>query len=164
MKNNNYANNIYYRPLKTWHELTPEQKQNWERDINTFRKSAQRAGTCCVPLKQSYQCDMLCEKCEYHRNPASAPQYIHIDYDEYKTEFNLVNSDFSDGVIETKIIIRDIFDFLKESEPENYKILNYIYQGYTHREVAKEMNMSLSTFNDKYKKLKHSLQIFIGDI
>ena len=29
---------IYYRPLRKWIEVTPEEKQNWERFVGTTRK------------------------------------------------------------------------------------------------------------------------------
>ena len=43
---NQTAPQIYYRPLRKWLEVTPEEKQNWERFIGTTRKAKQRAGTC----------------------------------------------------------------------------------------------------------------------
>lgn len=51
---NQTAPQIYYRPLRKWIEVTPEEKQNWERFIGTTRKAKQRAGTCCIPYKKSY--------------------------------------------------------------------------------------------------------------
>ena len=48
---------IYYRPLRKWIEVTPEEKQNWERFIGTTRKAKQRASICCIPyiVSQSFQ-------------------------------------------------------------------------------------------------------------
>ncbi len=56
---------IYYRPLRKWIEVTPEQKRNWELLIDAARKAKQRAGACCIPYKKSYKCEGLCEECEY---------------------------------------------------------------------------------------------------
>ena len=46
---NQNSSTIYYRPLRKWIEVTPEEKQNWERFVGTTRKAKQRAGTCCIP-------------------------------------------------------------------------------------------------------------------
>lgn len=57
MKNNDNQTTpqIYYRPLRKWIEVTPEEKQNWERFIGATRKSKQRAGSCCIELTQKAQ-------------------------------------------------------------------------------------------------------------
>lgn len=46
---NQNSSTIYYRPLRKWIEVTPEEKQNWERFVGTTRKAKQRDGTCCIP-------------------------------------------------------------------------------------------------------------------
>ena len=50
---NQTISTIYYRPLKQWLEVTPEQKRDWERFVGTTRKAKQRAGACCIPFKKS---------------------------------------------------------------------------------------------------------------
>ena len=40
---NQNKSTIYYRPLKQWIEVTPEQKRDWERFVGTTRKAKQRA-------------------------------------------------------------------------------------------------------------------------
>lgn len=45
---------IYYRPLRKWIEVTPEEKQDWERFVGATRKAKQRAGACCIPYKKRY--------------------------------------------------------------------------------------------------------------
>ena len=52
---NQNTSTIYYRPLKQWIEVTPEQKRDWERFVGTTRKAKQRAGACCIPYKKSYK-------------------------------------------------------------------------------------------------------------
>lgn len=46
---NQATSTIYYRPLKQWIEVTPEQKRDWERFVGATRKAKQRAGACCIP-------------------------------------------------------------------------------------------------------------------
>ena len=78
MKNNanQTTSTIYYRPLKQWIEVTPEQKRDWERFIGTTRKAKQRAGACCIPYKKSYKCDGICDTCEFRCIPKDAPQRL----------------------------------------------------------------------------------------
>ena len=81
MKNNanQTTSTIYYRPLKQWIDVTPEQKHDWERFVGTTRKAKQRAGACCIPYKKSYKCDGICDTCEFRCIPKDAPQKLSID-------------------------------------------------------------------------------------
>ena len=45
---NQNTSTIYYRPLKQWIEVTPEQKRDWERFVGTTREAKQRPGACCI--------------------------------------------------------------------------------------------------------------------
>ena len=76
---NQNTSTIYYRPLKQWIEVTPEQKRDWERFVGTTRKAKQRAGACCIPYKKSYKCDGLCDTCEFRCIPKDASQHLSID-------------------------------------------------------------------------------------
>lgn len=76
---NQTTSTIYYRPLKQWIEVTPEQKHDWERFVGTTRKAKQRAGACCIPYKKSYKCDGICDTCEFRCIPKDAPQHLSID-------------------------------------------------------------------------------------
>ena len=76
---NQNTSTIYYRPLKQWIEVTPEQKRDWERFVGTTRKTKQRAGACCIPYKKSYKCDGLCDTCGFRCIPKDAPQQLSID-------------------------------------------------------------------------------------
>ncbi len=76
---NQTTSTIYYRPLKQWIEVTPEQKRDWERFVGATRKAKQRAGACCIPYKKSYKCDGLCDTCEFRCIPKDAPQHLSID-------------------------------------------------------------------------------------
>lgn len=78
-KVNQTTSTIYYRPLKRWIEVTPEQKRDWERFVGATRKAKQRAGACCIPYKKSYKCDGLCDTCKFRCIPKDAPQHLSID-------------------------------------------------------------------------------------
>lgn len=101
----NQANpQIYYRPLCKWIEVTPEEKQNWERFIGTIRKAKQRAGACCIPYKKSYKCDGLCEECEYRCIPKDAVQHLSIDNEiELVRNNGAKNSFLADEAMTTEI-------------------------------------------------------------
>ena len=51
---NQNASTIYYRPLKQWIEVTPEQKRDWERFVGAARKAKQRAGACCIHVSYTH--------------------------------------------------------------------------------------------------------------
>lgn len=76
---NQTTSTIYYRPLKQWIEVTPEQKRDWERFVGATRKAKQRARACCIPFKKNYKCDGLCDTCEFRCVPKDEPQHLSID-------------------------------------------------------------------------------------
>ena len=147
---------IYYRPLRKWLEVTPEEKQNWERFIGTTRKAKQRAGTCCIPYKKSYKCDGLCEECEYRCIPKDAPQHLSIDGEMEITQKNgTQNSFLADDVMTTEIsidsmILNHLLAKLRDTDPESYQILMVFADGLSERAGAEKLNMPRNTF--VYKK------------
>ena len=147
---------IYYRPLRKWLEVTPEEKQNWERFIGTTRKAKQRAGTCCIPYKKSYKCDGLCEECEYRCIPKDAPQHLSIDGEMEITQKNgTQNSFLADDVMTTEIsidsmILNHLLAKLRDTDPESYQILMVLVDGLSERAGAEKLNMPRNTF--VYKK------------
>lgn len=147
---------IYYRPLRKWLEVTPEEKQNWERFIGTTRKSKQRAGTCYIPYKKSYKCDGLCEECEYRCIPKDAPQHLSIDGEMEITQKNGTRNSFlADEAMTTEIgidsmILNHLLSELRDSDPESYQILMVLADGLSERASAEKLNMPRNTF--VYKK------------
>lgn len=147
---------IYYRPLRKWLEVTPEEKQNWERFIGTTRKAKQRAGTCCIPYKKSYKCDGLCEECEYRCIPKDAPQHLSIDGEMEITQKNGTRNSFlADEAMTTEIgidsmILNHLLSELRDSDPESYQILMVLADGLSERASAEKLNMPRNTF--VYKK------------
>ena len=155
--NDNQANQqIYYRPLRKWIEVTLEEKQNWERFIGTTRKAKQRAGTCCIPYKKSYKCDGLCEECEYRCIPKDAPQHLSIDGEMEITQKNGTRNSFlADEAMTTEIgidsmILNHLLSELRDSDPESYQILMVLADGLSERASAEKLNMPRNTF--VYKK------------
>ena len=153
---NQTAPQIYYRPLRKWLEVTPEEKQNWERFIGTIRKAKQRAGICCIPYKKSYKCDGLCEECEYRCIPKDAPQHLSIDGEMEITQKNGTRNSFlADAAMTTEIgidsmILNHLLSELRDSDPESYQILMVLADGLSERASAEKLNMPRNTF--VYKK------------
>lgn len=147
---------IYYRPLRKWIEVTPEEKQNWERFIGATRKAKQRAGTCCIPYKKSYKCDGLCEECEYCCIPKDAVQHLSIDNEmEIVLKNGSKNSFLADETMATEIsidgmILNHLLFELWDSDPESYQILMVLADGLSERAGAEKLNMPRNTF--VYKK------------
>lgn len=147
---------IYYRPLRKWIEVSPEEKQNWERFIGTIRKAKQRAGTCCIPYKKSYKCDGLCEECEYRCIPKDAVQQLSIDNEiEIVRETGSKNTFLADEAMTTEIsidsiILNCLLSELRASDPESYQILMVLADGLSERAGAQKLNMPRNTF--VYKK------------
>ncbi|MGN0149552.1 MAG: hypothetical protein ACI4C7_04795 [Clostridia bacterium] len=155
---------IYYRPLKQWIEVTPKQKKDWERFIDTKRKAQQRHGICCIPYKKSYQCDGLCEKCEYRVISDDVPSCLSIDCEE-ELERNGTHSNtfLSDESLTTEInldnmLLNSLLEELKAVSPESYQILMLVAEGISERECARRMNMPRNTFTYKRNKLLNSLR------
>ena len=150
---------IYYRPLRKWIEVTPEEKQNWERFIGATRKSKQRAGACCIPYKKSYKCDGLCEECEYRCIPKDAPQHLSIDGEMEITQKNGTRNSFlADEAMTTEIgidsmILNHLLSELRDSDPESYQILMVLADGLSERASAEKLNMPRNTFVYKKKQL-----------
>ena len=147
---------IYYRPLRKWIEVTPEEKQNWERFIGTIRKAKQRAGTCCIPYKKSYKCDGLCEGCEHRCIPQDAVLPLSIENEmEIVRNNGSKNSFLADEAMTTEIsidsmILNHLLTELRDSDLESYQILMVLADGLSERAGAEKLNMPRNTF--VYKK------------
>lgn len=147
---------IYYRPLHQWIEVTPEQKQDWERFVGTIRKAQQRVGACCIPYKKSYKCDGICDGCEFRHIPENAPQCLSIESEmEYERSSGTRDSFLSSDALTTEISIDSMFlshllAELRESDPESYQILMVLADGLSERAGAQKLNMPRNTF--VYKK------------
>lgn len=148
---------IYYRPLRKWIEVTPEEKQNWERFVGATRKAKQRAGACCIPYKKSYRCDGLCEECEYRCIPKNAPQHLSIEIEmENAYESGVSRTSFlADSRLTTEVdidslVLNGLLMELKTSDPESYEIIMAIADGLSERAGAEKLHMPRNTF--VYKK------------
>ena len=160
-KNDNHAApKIYYRPLRKWIEVTPEEKQNWERFVGATRKAKQRAGACCIPYKKSYKCDGLCEECEYRCIPKDAIQHLSIDTELENAYENGVSrtSFLGDNRLTTEInidsmILNRLLSELRDSDPESYQILMALADGLSERAGAERLHMPRNTFVYKRNQL-----------
>ena len=157
---NQNASTIYYRPLKHWIEVTPEQKRDWERFVGAARKAKQRAGACCIPYKKSYKCDGLCEECEFRCIPKDDPQHLSIDTEMENAYENGVSrtSFLSDSRLTTEIdidalILNGLLTELQSSDPESYEILMAIADGLSERAGAERLHIPRNTFVYKKKQL-----------
>ncbi len=156
---------IYYRPLRKWIEVTPEEKQNWERFIDTTRKTKQRTGACCIPYKKSYKCDGLCEECEYRCVPQDAPQHLSIDCEMENTHENGISrtSFLADNSLTTEIsidsmLLKELLSELRGTDPESYQILMILAEGLSERAGAERLNMARNTFVYKRDRLLKRLR------
>ena len=159
---NQTTSTIYYRPLKQWIEVTPEQKRDWERFVGTTRKAKQRAGACCIPYKKSYRCDGLCDTCEFRCIPKNAPQHLSIDTEMENAYENIKHAGlpWELGIAETHqtLILNGLLTELRSSDPESYEILMAIADGLSERAGAERLKMPRNTFvykrNQLLKRLK----------
>ena len=161
MKNNDNQTTpkIYYRPLRKWIEVTPEEKQNWERFVGTTRKAKQRAGACYIPYKKNYKCDGLCEECEYRCIPKDAVQQLSIDNEiEIVHNTGSKNTFLADEALTTEIsidsiILNCLLSELRDSDPESYQILMTMADGLSERAGAEKLHMPRNTFVYKRNQL-----------
>lgn len=162
---NQTTSTIYYRPLKQWIEVTPEQKRDWERFVGSIRKAKQRAGACCIPFKKSYKCDGLCDTCEFRCIPKDAPQHFSIETEmENAYENGISRTSFlADNRLTTEIdidalILAGLLTELQASDPESYEVLMAIADGLSERAGAERLHMPRNTFvykrNQLLKRLK----------
>ena len=162
---NQTTSTIYYRPLKQWIEVTPEQKRDWERFAGITRKAKQRAGACCIPYKKSYKCDGICDTCGFRCIPKDAPQHLSIDTEMEnayengisRTSFLAVSRLTTEIEIDS-LILNGLLTELQSSDPENYEILMAIADGLSERAGAERLQMPRNTFvykrNQLLKRLK----------
>ena len=161
MKNNVNQDHstVYYRPLRKWIEVTPEEKQNWERFVGTTRKAKQRAGACFILYIKSYKCNDLCEECEYRCIPKDAVQQLSIDNEiEIAHNTGSKNTFLADEALTTEIsidsiILNCLLSELRDSDPESYQILMALADGLSERAGAEKLNMPRNTFVYKRNQL-----------
>lgn len=156
----NQSKKIYYRPANAWIEVSEEQKRDWDRFVGTIRKSKQRAGECYITYKESYKCDGICDNCKYRLTSENKPNPLSIDMEMDMASENGIshNSLLIDDALTTSInvesiILKSLFDELKEKDYESYQILMLVAEGLSERECARQMNMPRNTFVYKKKKL-----------
>lgn len=156
---------LYYRPLRKWIDVTPTEKQNWERFIGATRKAKQRAGACCIPYKKSYKCDGLCEECEYRCIPKDAPQHLSIDAEMESVHENgisrtsfLASEDLTTEISIDSVILKWLLAELKDTDPESYQILMVLADGLSERACAERLNMPRNTFVYKRDQLLSRLR------
>ena len=161
----NKSHKIYYRPLHKWLDVSEEDKQQWERFINTTRKAQQRAGACCIPFKKSYQCDGLCEECEYRCMPEDAPKYFSVEAElENALEGGTSRDSFlaSDALTTEidadRLILQRLIEELKAADPESYQILMVLADGLSERAGAAELGIPRNTFVYKRDRLLKKLR------
>lgn len=145
---NQTISTIYYRPLKQWLEVTPEQKRDWERFVGTTRKTKQRAGACCIPFKKSYKCDGLCDTCEFRCVPKDDPQHLSIDTEmENACENGVSRTSFlADNRLTTEIdidslILNGLLSELQASDPESYEMFQFYGANRTGRWAGRIIQM-----------------------
>ena len=146
---------IYYRPLRKWIEVTPEEKQDWERFVGTTRKAKQRADACCIPYKKSYKCDGLCEECEYRCLPKelSIDNEIEIVHNTGSKNTFLADEALTTEISIDSIILNCLLSELRDSDPESYQILMVLADGLSERAGAEKLNMPRNTFVYKRNQL-----------
>lgn len=156
---------IYYRPLRKWIDVTPEQKRDWERFVTAIRIAHKRDNTCHIPYQKSYKCDGLYETCEYRSVPETAVKHLSIESElEYAFENgNGKDSFLASDTLTTTINIDSMVLFallteLKDSDMESYQILMLIAEGLSERACAERMNMPRNTFVYKRDKLLSALR------
>lgn len=161
----NKQEKIYYRPLHKWIYATLEQKEDWERFTGKIRKSKQRAGACCIPFRKSYQCDGLCDGCEYRRIPKDAPQILSIDLELETAQENGIshNSLLCDDSLTTEINIDCValsclLNELKQTNAESYRVLMLIVENLSERECAKRLGIPKNTYVYRRDKLMKTLR------
>ncbi len=76
---NQTTSTIYYRPLKQWIEVTPEQKRDWERFVKGLPARQNREPEPAAFRTKKLQMRRLCDTCEFRCIPKDAPQHLSID-------------------------------------------------------------------------------------
>lgn len=156
---------IYYRPLRKWIDVTPEQKRDWDRFVTAIRMAHKRDNTCHIPYQKSYKCDGICETCEYRSVPENAVKHLSIESElEYAVENgNGKDSFLADDALTTSIsidsmVLSALLTELRDTDPESYQILMLISEGLSERACAERMNMPRNTFVYKRDKLLNALR------
>ena len=162
---NKQVNRIYYRPLKKCLEVSKEEKHNWDRTVNTIRKHKQYHGLCCIPYDIVYLCDGLCDNCRYRRMSEIEKKSQSIDFELENIEENgmardsiLADKNMTFSVDFDHQILYDLLKEVKETDPDNYKILLCIANGLSERKSADVLKISRKAFVLRRNKLLNSLK------
>ena len=151
MKTNDNQKYIYIRSLRERVPVTQEEFENYYRDIDTFRKKQQRHGRCVCPEAKRLDCDMDCETCPFRR----AGDGLSLDYQGEEANETWLD-EFPDcgpspcELMEDADLLDALHRVLAELNPDEQAICNYIMVNLAERAAARELNISLSTY--QYRK------------
>lgn len=122
------------------------------------QKAKQKSGECRCPKEHLWECDGMCFDCPYYHN-------LNLSLDAFVT-----TGDSSDGnmtyheIIPDKsgvdpkatnaLLLEEIYEKLETNYPEGIAICQAVEDTKTLRKAAEHLNMSWSTFNYRYKKVK----------
>ena len=152
---------IYHKPSRTWFEVTPEQYAEFDRWRTNKRKREQYHGRCRCPRKKWWQCDGLCEDCEYRIAGDMLSLNSPVSNDE-GDEITLLDTLVDQApLIENIIADEDEFKHLlarlNELIPEATKIGELRQEGLTDETIAEQIGVKRTTFRSRISKARNQL-------
>lgn len=161
-KDNQSQRFIYIRSLKEKIPCTEHQFQEFYREAGRIRKKEQYYNRCKCPKQFIWACDGDCENCEHHLGygllsldaPNGDDGCILLESEE------LASPSLMEDVISDVILLEQLFQRLKELDPDADKIIQYWLEdsSISDREIAKRLGRKQRTFADKMKKIRTELR------
>lgn len=137
--------------------VTKEQYLNRYRPIWRQQKAMQKSGECRCPQKHLWECDGACFDCPYYHKPyLSLDNYVTDSPDEETTHLDLVpdTSDVEKETTTNAYLLDLLFKQLETIYPEGIEICHAIVETTSLRKAAEFLQMSWSSFQYKYGKVK----------
>lgn len=154
---------IYLKSSKTKIPVSEEEYQAFYRDVTRIRKREQYHGRCVCPKKYIWSCDGDCDICEYHRS-----DMLSLDAENTKdgaSFYDMVTSDSVENVVEDKILLHELFEKLRELDPDADRIIEMWEDDYkiSDRKIAEALGRPQRTFSDQLKRYRRELRKIVDD-
>jgi DNA-directed RNA polymerase specialized sigma24 family protein len=151
---------LYSKAARQWFTVSREQYEEYDRERTAFRKRMQDHGCCSCPRKRWWQCDMMCDDCEYRINKVLSLDAPEADGNVCLADILPDDSSLLEDIQADRDELKQLIARLYELDPDADALLEQ-WQTNDHisdRAIARMLNCPQRTFADRIKRIRTELR------
>ncbi len=157
MKTRDKQRQIYLKSTKEWVTVSENFHKQYFRDVDTYRHSEQRHGSCSCPRYKWWLCDMDCLNCEFYCGSGhlslDAEMATRSENRVTLADTEVVDAATPESIIADQVLLDALWQELDSLDPKGRRICELL-SHYSEREAAKAMGLKRSTFKRHWSKIK----------